>query len=61
MTVFLELHPENDNVILRIRRQLQVLRDADVLEFLGRGWYLEGLFFRTVSLVPGNPTQDTFH
>jgi type II restriction enzyme len=34
-----ELHPENNNVKPKIRQQLQVLRDAGVLEFLGRGRY----------------------
>ena len=34
-----ELHPENNNVQPKIRQQLQVLRDAGVLDFLGRGRY----------------------
>jgi len=34
-----ELHPENNNVKPKIRQQLQVLRDAGILEFLGRGQY----------------------
>ncbi len=34
-----ELHPENNNVRPKIRQQLQILRDAGVLEFLGRGRY----------------------
>ena len=34
-----EMHPENNNVRPKIRQQLQVLRDAGVLEFLGRGRY----------------------
>ena len=34
-----ELHPENNHVKAKIRQQLQVLRDAGVLEFLGRGKY----------------------
>jgi len=34
-----ELHPDNNNVKPKIRQQLQVLRDAGILEFLGRGWY----------------------
>jgi len=34
-----EMHPENNNVKPKIRQQLQVLRDAGVLEFLGRGRY----------------------
>ena len=32
-------HPENHNIDARIRRQLQLLRDNDILEFLGRGRY----------------------
>lgn len=34
-----ELHPENNNVKPKIRQQLQVLRDAGILEFLGGGRY----------------------
>jgi len=34
-----EMHPENNNVRPKIRQQLQVLRDAGVFEFLGRGRY----------------------
>lgn len=34
-----ELHPENNNVKPKIRQQLQILRDAGILEFLGRGRY----------------------
>lgn len=34
-----ELHPANNNVEARIRRQLQLLRDNDILRFLGRGSY----------------------
>jgi len=34
-----ELHPENNNVRPKIRQQLQVLRDAGVLDFLGGGRY----------------------
>ena len=34
-----ELHPENNNVRPKIRQQLQVLRDAGVLEFIGGGRY----------------------
>ena len=34
-----ELHPENNNVKPKIRQQLEVLRDAGVLEFLGPGQY----------------------
>ena len=34
-----ELHPENNNVKPKIRQQLQVLRDAGVIEFMARGRY----------------------
>ena len=34
-----ELHPENNHVKPKIRQQLQVLRDAGILAFLGRGRY----------------------
>lgn len=34
-----ELHPENNNVKPKIRQQLQLLRDAGVIEFMGRGRY----------------------
>jgi len=34
-----ELHPENNHVKPKIRQQLQVLRDAGILEFRGRGEY----------------------
>ena len=34
-----ELHPENNHVKPKIRQQLQVLRDAGVLEFVSRGKY----------------------
>lgn len=34
-----ELHPENNNVKPKIRQQLQVLRDAGILEFVRRGEY----------------------
>lgn len=34
-----ELHPENNNVKPKIRQQLQVLRDAGILEFVARGEY----------------------
>lgn len=33
------LHPENRNVQAKIRQQLQVLRDNNILEFAGRGYY----------------------
>lgn len=33
------LHPENNHVKPKIRQQLQVLRDAGIVEFLGRGRY----------------------
>lgn len=34
-----EQHPDNRNVNARIRRQLQLLRDNNIIEFLGRGRY----------------------
>lgn len=34
-----ELHPENNNVKPKIRQQLQILRDAGVIEFKGGGQY----------------------
>ena len=34
-----QLHPANNNVEDRIRRQLQLLRDNGILHFLGRGRY----------------------
>lgn len=34
-----ELHPENNHVRPKIRQQLQVLRDAGILEFISRGRY----------------------
>ena len=34
-----ELHPENNHVKPKIRQQLQVLRDAGIIEFIGRGRY----------------------
>jgi len=34
-----ELHPENHNVKPKIRQQLQVLRDAGIIEFIARGRY----------------------
>ena len=34
-----ELHPDNNNIRPKIRQQLQVLRDAGVLQFLARGQY----------------------
>lgn len=33
------LHPDNNNVQAKIRQQLQMLRDAGFIEFLGRGHY----------------------
>ena len=33
------LHPENHHIEARVRRQLQLLRDNRILEFLGRGNY----------------------
>ena len=32
-----ELHPQNHHIPDKIRQQLQVLRDLDLLEFLGSG------------------------
>ena len=32
-------HPQNNNIKAKIRQQLQVLRDKDVIEFLGNGRY----------------------
>jgi type II restriction enzyme len=37
-----ELYPANQNIRPKIRQQLQVLRDAGLLEFLGRGKYRLG-------------------
>lgn len=34
-----ELHPQNHHIQDKIRQQLQVLRDLDLLEFLGAGSY----------------------
>jgi len=34
-----ELHPQNHHIHDKIRQQLQVLRDLDLLEFLGSGSY----------------------
>jgi type II restriction enzyme len=34
-----KLHPDNHNVQPKIRQQLQVLRDLDLLEFLTPGFY----------------------
>lgn len=34
-----KLHPGNRHIRAKIRQQLQVLRDAGYLEFLGRGEY----------------------
>lgn len=34
-----ELYPDNDHIRAKIRQQLQVLRDAGLLEFLGDGEY----------------------
>lgn len=33
-------HPSNNNVKAKIRQQLQFLRDRNVIEFVGRGYYL---------------------
>ncbi len=38
------LHPDNKHIRPKIRQQLQVLRDHDVIEFLDRGRYrIKGL------------------
>lgn len=34
-----KLHPENKHVRPKIRQQLQILRDKNILEFLGKGTY----------------------
>jgi type II restriction enzyme len=34
-----DLHPRNKNIRPKIRQQLQVLRDYDIVEFLGKGFY----------------------
>jgi len=34
-----ELHPHNHHIHDKIRQQLQVLRDLDLLQFLGAGSY----------------------
>ncbi len=34
-----ELHPQNHHILDKIRQQLQVLRDLNLLEFLGSGCY----------------------
>jgi type II restriction enzyme len=34
-----KLHPQNKNIRPKIRQQLQILRDNDVVEFLGKGKY----------------------
>jgi type II restriction enzyme len=33
------LHPENKHIRPKIRQQLQVLRDNNIIEFLGNGAY----------------------
>jgi type II restriction enzyme len=38
-TPLARLHPGNHHVRDKIRQQLQVLRDADLLKFLGHGEY----------------------
>lgn len=35
----LQKHPENNNIKPKIRQQLQILRDKDYIEFLGKGKY----------------------
>lgn len=32
-------HPENHHVKDKIRQQLQILRDNEIIEFMGRGHY----------------------
>lgn len=32
-------HPQNNNIKPKIRQQLQVLRDKNVIEFIGNGRY----------------------
>ena len=39
MEAFAVQHPDNHHVDARIRRQLQLLRDNNIIEFLGRGRY----------------------
>ncbi len=34
-----DLHPDNNNVEAKIRQQLQILRNKNILEFLGAGYY----------------------
>ena len=34
-----KLHPRNKHIRPKIRQQLQVLRDYDIVEFLGKGIY----------------------
>lgn len=38
--VLADAHPENHNIRAKIRQQLQLLRDAGYIEFLGRGRYV---------------------
>jgi type II restriction enzyme len=38
-TQLAKLHPMNRHIRPKIRQQLQVLRDHDIIEFLGRGTY----------------------
>ena len=33
------LHPKNNNIQAKIRQQLQILRDKDIVRFLGNGFY----------------------
>lgn len=32
-------HPENNNVLAKIRQQLQLMRDSNLVQFLGNGIY----------------------
>ncbi|MBS3815720.1 MAG: restriction endonuclease, partial [Hadesarchaea archaeon] len=34
-----KLHPKNKHIRAKIRQQLQVLRDKNIIEFIGDGWY----------------------
>lgn len=34
-----EIHPKNNNIEAKIRQQLQILRDKNIIRFLGNGFY----------------------
>ena len=36
---FKKLYPNNNNLNAKIRQQLQILRDKQIIEFLGNGLY----------------------